>query len=63
MKMQKRAEKLQADLQTACNELTAMTVVVDECFGDEFFSSLVTFIENTWKNEEARTTVTDVKTY
>ena len=29
----KRAEKLQADLQTACNELTAMTVVVDDCFG------------------------------
>ena len=57
----KRAEKLQADLQTACNELTAMTVVVDECFGDEFFSSLVTFIEDTRKNEEARTKVTDMK--
>ena len=57
----KRAEKLQADLQTACNELTAMTVVVDDCFGDEFFSSLVTFIENTRKNEEARTKVTNMK--
>ena len=57
----KRAEKLQTDLQTACNELTALTVVVDECFGDEFFSSLVTFIEDTRKNEEARTKVTDMK--
>ena len=50
----KRAEKLQADLQTACNELTAMTVLVDDCFGGEFFSSLVTFIEDTRKNEELR---------
>ena len=57
----KRTEKLQEDLQTACNELTAMTVVVDECFGDKFFSNLVTFIEDTRKNEEARTKVTDMK--
>ena len=34
----KKADKLQADLQTACNELAAMTVEEDECFGDEFFS-------------------------
>ena len=57
----KRAEKLQTDLQVACNELTALTVVVDECFGDEFYSSLVTFIEETRKNEEARNKVSDMK--
>ena len=28
----KRAEKLQTELQIACNELTALTVVADECF-------------------------------
>ena len=37
---QKRAEKLQTNLQTACNDLTALTVITDECFGDEFFSSI-----------------------
>ena len=57
----KRAEKLQTDLQVACNELTALTVVVDDCFGDEFFSSIVTFIEETRKNEEARNKVLDMK--
>ena len=34
---QKRAEKLQTNLQIACNELTALTVIADECFGDDFF--------------------------
>ena len=34
---QKRADKLQTDLLTSCNELTALTVIPDECFGDEFY--------------------------
>ena len=41
--------------------MTALTVVVDECFGDEFYSNLVTFIEDTRQNEEARAMVTDMK--
>ena len=37
----KKADKLQADLQSFCNELANMTIEEDECFGDEFFSNLV----------------------
>ena len=41
----KKADRLQADLQSACNDLAAMTIEEDECFGDKFFGSLETFIE------------------
>ena len=58
---QKRAEKHQTDLQIACNELTALTVIADECFGDEFFSSISAFVEKTRKNEKARDKVLDMK--
>ena len=58
---QKRAEKLQTNLQIACNELTALTVIADEFFGDEFFSSISTFVEETRKNEKARDKVLDMK--
>ena len=57
----KKADKLQADLQSACNELAAMTIEEDECFGDEFFSGLVTFIEETRKNVEAQDKVIELK--
>ena len=50
----KKADKLQADLQSTCNELATMTIEEDECFGDEFFSNLVSFIEKTRKNTEAQ---------
>ena len=40
----KKADKLQADLQSTCNALATMTIEEDECFGDEFFSNLVSFI-------------------
>ena len=33
---QKQANILQATLQTTCNELSAVTVIADESFGDEF---------------------------
>ena len=58
---QKRADKLQTNLQEACNELTALTVIADECFGDEFFSSISAFVEETKKNEKARDKVSDMK--
>ena len=38
-----------------------MTVEEDECFGDKFFSGLVTFIEETRKNVEAQNKVTKMK--
>ena len=57
----KKANKLQADLQSACNELAAMTIEEDECFGDEFFSGLMTFIEETRKNTEAQDKVIELK--
>ena len=58
---QKRADKLQTNLQEACNELTALTVIAEECFGDEFFSSISAFVEETKKNEKARDKVSDMK--
>ena len=58
---QKRAEKLQTDLQISCNELTALTVIADECFGDEFFGSISAFVEVTKKNEKARNKVQEMK--
>ena len=44
---QKRADKLQSNLQSACNELSALTVIADESFGDEFYDSISAFIEET----------------
>ena len=58
---QKRADKLQTNLQTACNELIALTVIADDCFGDEFFSSVSAFVEETKKNEKARNKVSEMK--
>ena len=59
---QKRADKLQTDLLTSCNELTALTVIPDECFDDEFYGSITAFIETTKKNEKARNKVQEMKT-
>ena len=58
---QKRADKLQTDLLTSCNELTALTVIPDECFGDDFYDSISAFIETTKKNEKARNKVQEMK--
>ena len=58
---QKRADKLQTNLQTACNELIALTVIADDSFSDEFFSSLSAFVEETKKNEKARNKVSTIK--
>ena len=61
-KAHKRADKLQTDLLTSCNELTALTVIPDECFGDDFYDSISAFIETTKKNEKARNKVQEMKT-
>ena len=59
---QKRADKLQTDLLTSCNELTAATVIPDECFGDEFYDNISAFVEKMKKNEKARDKVQEMKT-
>ena len=50
----KKADKLQSDLQSACNEFAAMTIEEDECFVDKIFGNLDTFIETTRRNSEAQ---------
>ena len=60
-KASKKADRLQADLQAACKDLAAMTIEEDECFGDKFFSSIETFIEETRKNVEAQEMVVKLK--
>ena len=57
----KKADRLQADPQSACNDLAAMTIEEDECFGDKFFGSLEIFIEVTRKNVEAQDKVVKLK--
>ena len=37
----KKADKLQSELQAACNALASMTIEDDECFGEDFLSSLM----------------------
>ena len=54
---QKRADKLQADLLSSCNDLTALTVVPEDCFGDDSYDNISMFIEATMKNEKARNKV------
>ena len=39
----KKADKLQDELQSACDALEALTIEHDESFGDEFLSSLMKF--------------------
>ena len=39
----KKADKLQSELQSACNALESMTIEYDECFGEDFLSSLMEF--------------------
>ena len=58
---QKRADKLPSNLQSACNELSALTVIADESFGDEFYDSISAFIEETRDNKKARSKVSDMK--
>ena len=52
---------LQATLQTACNELSAATVIPDESFGDEFYDYISEFVEETWDNKKARNKVAEMK--
>ena len=40
-------DKLQTDLLISCNELTALTVIADKCFSNEFLGSISAFVETT----------------
>ena len=57
----KKADKLQTDLQTTCNVLPAMTIETDECFGDDFLSSLMAFSQEMRKNTDAQEKVESLK--
>ena len=59
---QKRADILQADLLSSCDDLRALTVITDDCFRDNFCDNISMFIETTMKNEKARNKVQQMKT-
>ena len=58
---QKRADKLQAELISSCNDLTTLTVVPEVCFGEYFYDNISMFIENAKKNNKARDKVEKMK--
>ena len=51
---QKRADKLQSELISSCNELTTLTAVPEACFGEYFYDNIALFIEKAKKNDKAR---------
>ena len=59
---QKRSDKLQADLISSCNDLTALTVVPESCFGEDFYDNISMFIETARKNTKAKDKVEQMKT-
>ena len=57
----KRADKLQNELKATCNALAAMTIEDDECFGEDFLSSLMAFSQEMAKNNNAQEKVESLK--
>ena len=58
---QKQANTLHETLQTACNELSAATVIPDDSFGYEFYDYISEFVEETRDNNKARSKVAEMK--
>ena len=58
----KKADKLQSELQSACNALEIMTIEHDDCFGEDFFSSLMEFSLEMARNNNAQEKVESLKT-
>ena len=58
----KKADKLQSELQAACNALASMTIEDDECFGEDFLSSLMEFSQEMAKKNNAQEKVESLKT-
>ena len=50
----KKADKLQSELQAACNALESMTIEHDDCFGEDFLSSLMEFSLEIARNNNAQ---------
>ena len=59
---QKRADKLQTELVSSCNDLTTLTAVPEACFGEYFYDNISLFIETAKKNDKAREKVEKMKT-
>ena len=59
---QKRSDKLQTNLISSCNDLTALTVVPESCFGKNFHDNISMFIEKARKNTKAKDKVEKMKT-
>ena len=51
-----RADKIQNELKTTCHALAAMTIEDDDCFGEDFLSSLMSFSQEMAKkiNEQEK---------
>ena len=60
---QKKTDTLQADLLSSCDDLKALTVITNDCFGDDFCDNISMFIKTTMKNEKARNKVQQMKTW
>ena len=55
------AYKLQSELQVVCNALESMTIEHDDCFGEDFFSSLMEFSLEMARNNDAQEKVESLK--
>ena len=58
----KNADKLQNELKTTCNALAAMTIEDDDCFGEDFLSSLMEFSQEMARKNNAQEKVESLKT-
>ena len=50
----KKADKLQNELQTTFNALASLTIEDDECFGEDFLSSLMEFSQEMPRKNNAQ---------
>ena len=57
----KKADKLQSDLQSACNALEYISIEDDDCFGEDFLSNLMDFSRETAGNNNAQDKVESLK--
>ena len=53
-KQEKKADKLERDLQSACNALKYISIEDNDCFGDDFLTNHMDFSRETVGNNNAR---------
>ena len=58
----KKADKLQSDLQTACNALEYIIIEDNNCFGEDFLNNLMDFSRATAGNNNVQDKVESLKT-